>query len=258
VPSREKVRVFSLERQASAVLGPGGQYLLRLVGDTTVEIYEPFVLQRAVAKVATPCRPERFEFSRDGSRVAASLSDASIMVWDTTPWRVQLSEQLSRAVPTDLASLWADLAKDATTGLRAARLLSASGDRAVALLGEKIATKTAPDEAGIKRRIADLDSPVFAKRERAEQELRDLSVQTEEQLREALRADPSLEMRRRLGKLLKAIETRSLTTAENRELRAVQALEWMDCDSARALLAKWSRGEPTATLTKAAKKVSKR
>ena len=50
-----------------------------------------------------------------------------------------------------------------------------------------------------------------------------------------------------------AEEVRKLTATECRELRAVQALEWMGTDAARALLLKWSKGDPTA-LTVAAKK----
>ena len=35
-------------------------------------------------------------------------------------------------------------------------------------------------------------------------------------------------------------------------MRAVQALEWADTDAARALLARWDKGDPAAALTKAA------
>src|SRR5262249_8777606 len=65
IPSRDKVRVFSLERQATIVLGPGGKYLIRVLDAHSFEVYEPFVLKTAVAKVATPFRAETFEFSPD-------------------------------------------------------------------------------------------------------------------------------------------------------------------------------------------------
>ena len=151
-----------------------------------------------------------------------------------------------------MSPLWDDLAKDAVTGLHAARLLSAAGGKAVALLGEKIAAKKAPDEGPIKALIADLGSPQFAAREKAEKDLRDLSASAERHLRDELAASQSPEVRQRAGKLLKAIETRKLTAAENREVRAVQALRWMDTEAARELLAKWAKGDPSATLTKTA------
>ena len=37
-----------------------------------------------------------------------------------------------------------------------------------------------------------------------------------------------------------------------RELRAVQALRWQDTPAARGLLAEWAKGDPAATLTRAA------
>jgi RNA polymerase sigma factor (sigma-70 family) len=252
LPSREKVRLFEEEKQAQAVLGPEGWYVLRVRGDAGFEVYEPFVLKKAVATVATPCRPEQFEFSPDGTRLAASLSDASVVVWDATPWRNLVGERVGAAVPADLAPLWDDLGKDAATGLRAARLLAAAGDRAVLLLGARIEARKAPDEAVIRQRIADLDSPVFATREQAEKDLRDMAGSAEAQLRKASGDKPSPEAGRRIERLLTAIEAGQLSAPEIREVRAVQALAWMDSDAARALLANWARGDPSATLTRAA------
>ncbi|HMF14138.1 MAG TPA: hypothetical protein VKE94_17605, partial [Gemmataceae bacterium] len=259
LPSREKVPVFEQEQEASAALGPAGQFILRIVSDTTFEIYEPFVLRRAVAKISTPSRPVQFEFSPDGSRLATSLADASIIVWDAKPWQARVREQIAKEVPTDLTALWEDLAKDTPTGLRAAHLLSAVGDKAVTLLDGKIATKKAPDPNVIRQWIAELDTPVFADREKAEKNLRDLSSQAEPLLRKALQTDDaSAELKRRVEHLLKAIEERRLTVAELRELRAVQALRWTNDDAARVLLAKWARGDPAAALTRAAKEATSR
>jgi hypothetical protein len=256
LPSREKVRVFELGKQVPVVLGPGGQYVIRVLDANTFEIHEPFVLKKAVAKVATPSRPERFEFSPDGSLLAAALSDTTIVTWETTPWRRQVGEQLARELPADLVPPWDDLAKDATTGLRAARLLSAAGDKAVTLLEARVAARKAPDEARIKQWIADLDSPLFAARQQAEKDLRSLSGQAESHLRKQLKSNPSLEVRRRIEELLREIEARNLTAAEVREARAVEAMGWVNTEAARALLAKWAEGDPNATLTKAAKKAS--
>jgi RNA polymerase sigma factor (sigma-70 family) len=251
LPSGEKVRLFETRAQAPVALGPGGRYVLRVVGDAGFEVYEPFVLKKVVATVATPGRVVGLEFSPDGSRVAAALADASVVVWDATPWGDRIGERLRGEVPADVAALWEDLGKDATTGLRAARLLAAAGDRAVALLGVKLDARKAPDDVLLRRLIADLDSPAFATREKAEKGLRDLGGSAERRLRQASRANPSPEVGRRLERLLAALDARQLTAAEVREVRAVQALEWTDSEAARALLAKWARGDPSAALTRA-------
>lgn len=252
LPSRQKIRVFEQGSKDRAALGTGGQYVLRVRNDNTFEIHEPFALKKAVATVATPCRAEHFEFSPDGSRVAVALADTTILVWDTAPWRKQIAEQLAHTLPADLSPLWDDLAKDAATGLRAARLLSSAGDKAIALLRVKVTVRKAPEEARITQWIADLDSPDFSVREKAQKNLRSLSIQAEPHLRKQLQANPTLEMRRRIRNLLEEIESRSLTADEIREVRAVQALEWMNSEAARTLLAKWAEGDPSATLTKAA------
>jgi RNA polymerase sigma factor (sigma-70 family) len=254
--SRDKLRVFERPGEDTVALGPGGQFVVRVADASSFEIHEPFVLKTPVVKVAAPSRAERFEFSPDGRLAAVALADTTIVVWDTTPWRKQVDERLTRALPVDLTPLWDDLARDATTGLRAARLLSVAGDKAVALLTARVTPHKVPEEAPIKRWIADLDSPVFATREDAENNLRSLSGQAESHLRRQLKEDPPLEVRRRIERLLRHIEDRNLTAGEIRELRAVQAMVWMNTESARTLLARWAEGDPNATLTKVAKKAS--
>ncbi|HEV3436747.1 MAG TPA: hypothetical protein VG122_05270, partial [Gemmata sp.] len=258
LPSRGKVRVFEVDKQTPAILGPGGRYVIRVNDNNTFEIHEPFVLKKTVMKGTAPSRPEHFEFSPDGRRVAVSLADTSVVIWDTIPWRKQTDDLVAKELPGDLMQLWEDLAKDTVTGLRAARLLSAGGDRALALLGGKIEPKKAPDETRIKQSIADLDSSEFATREKAEKGLQELSIFAESHLRKEIQKNPSPEARQRIETLLKRIDARQLTDAEKREVRAVQALEWMDAEAAQRLLTKWTTGDPNATLTKAAKNATSR
>jgi hypothetical protein len=105
----------------------------------------------------------------------------------------------------------------------------------------------------MKQLLADLDSPRFAVREKAEADLRDLSTQAEPHLRRALKAGPSAEMVKRIETLLAAIAAGKLSPAELREVRAVQALSWMDAAVARELLAGWAKGDAAAGLTRAAR-----
>ena len=102
MPSRQGVRVFESDKQATAVLGPHGRYVLRVRDDGSMEVHEPFVLKKAVVTVAAPARPEKFEFSPDGGRVAVSLADTSVAIWDTAPWTAAIDAQVAKAVPADL------------------------------------------------------------------------------------------------------------------------------------------------------------
>jgi RNA polymerase sigma factor (sigma-70 family) len=252
VPTRGRVRVLELDARGKVVLGPGGEYLLRTQGDRTVAVHEPFVLKGAVTTVPVPGQPVSIEFSPDGERVAMSFPDASVVVWETQPWRLAINAALARAVPTDLTLLWANLGKDPATGLRAARLLGAVGDRGVKFLSEKVARKVAPDAARVRAWIAELDAPRFAAREAADRELRALGGSVETFVCEALAGRPTAEAKERLTKILTAIEAREPSAEEIRDLRAVRAVRWADTTAARNQLAEWAKGDPDASLTKAA------
>jgi hypothetical protein len=253
LPLREKIRLFELPKSSPIVLGPGGQYFIRVLDDNSFEIHEPFVLKKAVAKIRTPSSARQFEFSPDGGRVAVSLADTTVMIFDTAAWRQQIEEQVAKAMPAELSTLWDQLAGDSAAGLRAARLLLRAGEeKAVALLEAKIDAKKAPAEETVKQLIADLDSEIFASREKAEKALRTLSTQAESHLRKAFAANPAAEPRRRIEKLLQEIAAHKLTSDERREVLAVQVLAWTNADSARRLLAKWAKGDPDAILTKQA------
>jgi RNA polymerase sigma factor (sigma-70 family) len=257
IPTGQGIRVFETDRQMTAVLGPRGQYVFRVRDDGAVEVHEPFVLKKAVATVSAAARPQQFEFAPNGARVAVSLADTSVVVWDTTPWRTAIDAAVAKAVPADLTRLWDDLSADAKTGLRAARLLAAAGDPGIALLKAKVAARQAPAADRMARLIADLDAPRFMVREKAEADLRDLGPQAEPFLQQALKASPSAEAAKRLEALLTALAARKLSPAEVRELRAVLALEWQDTPAARELLADWAKGDPAAVLTRAAKGIGR-
>jgi RNA polymerase sigma factor (sigma-70 family) len=253
LPSRHAIRLFEQDKQTTTILGPAGRYVLRVRDDGTVEVHEPFVLKSAVATVAVSARPVYFEFSPDGARLALSLADTSVMILDAAPWLAEIDKRLAKEVPTDLGPLWDDLSADAAKGLRAARLLSVAGDKAVELLKAKVSARPAPNAERVNQLIADLDSPRFAAREKAEGELRDLSTQAEPFLKKAQQAGPSAEAAKRIESLLSEIAAHKLSPAELREVRAVQAFQWMGTRAARALLEQWAKGDPAATLTRAVK-----
>lgn len=257
LPLREKLRLFEQPKSTPTVLGPTGQYVIRVLDGNSFEIYEPFVLKKPVAKISTLISARQFEFSPDGGRLAVSLADTTVMIFDTAAWREEIEAQIAKAMPADLSTLWDELAGDSATALRAARLLLGAGEeKAVSLLAAKLDAKKVPAQEKVNRLIADLDADSFAAREKAEKALRTLSTQAETQLRKALAASPAAESKQRIEKILKEIEadnlTHKLTSDERREMLAVQVLTWTNTDSARRLLAKWAKGDPNALLTKAA------
>jgi hypothetical protein len=72
-----------------------------------------------------------------------------------------------------------------------------------------------------------------------------------------LKEKPSLEVRQRIGRLLEQLEPEH-SPPQLRLLRVVEAVEQMRTPKARQLLETWSKGIPTARLTREAKASLKR
>ena len=89
--------------------------------------------------------------------MAVSLADTSVVVWDTAPWVAAADAAVAKVVPTDLGRLWDDLSGNAESGLRAARLQAAAGDKGGALLRGKVSAVQRPNPDRVKGLIADLE-----------------------------------------------------------------------------------------------------
>jgi hypothetical protein len=105
----------------------------------------------------------------------------------------------------------------------------------------------------LRRLLADLDSNQFFARDQAEKDLAVLAELAEPALRQALAGKASLELRRRLERLLDRIVTRSYTAEQLRELRSITVLEHMGTEEARQVLQHIAQGAEEATLTQEAK-----
>src|SRR5262249_57226416 len=110
-------------------------------------------------------------------------------------------------------ALWLALgANDAERAYQAVCDLTADAGRGVALVKERLET-FADIPAQITRLMTDLDSPQFAVRERASQDLEKISELGEPVLRQVLRDKPTLETRRRIERVLEKLRQRKDTAA---------------------------------------------
>ena len=106
----------------------------------------------------------------------------------------------------------------------------------------------------IRALLADLDNDLFAIRKAAETQLRELGERAGTALHEALKAQPTLESRRRIEALLAVLESHAPLAGERlRAQRAVHVLERIGTADAREILERLSRGVQSARLTQAAK-----
>jgi RNA polymerase sigma factor (sigma-70 family) len=192
--------------------------------------------------------------SRDGRTLASGSADTTILLWDATrgadPGVAWTAEQLR--------ALWTDLGGDAKRAYRAMWQLAVSPRVSLPFLAERLRPAVPLDAARqrqVERLLADLDNEAFAIRQNAETELEKMGEAIEPALRKALEGKPSLEVRRRIEKMLEKMT--AVTGERLRELRALEALEHMDTPEARRLVDALAAGEPAAWLTEQARRSRK-
>jgi WD40 repeat protein len=236
--------------RTSGVLAPGGLPLIEELQPRVPRVWDA-ASKREVLRLPTDDSIWSCAFAADGRRLATGTYNGLIHVWDLPlppagqEWG---DEQKDR--------LWAALAgNDAPGAFKAITTLIAVRDTGVSLL-EKRLRKVRPvtEEVQAQRLLSDLDSPVFAVREAASRKLRNLGPAVVPVLRRVLLGKPSLEVRRRIERILAALpRDRILQGGETlRGVRAVQVLEAIGSARARGLLKTLAGQDAGLTLTEEA------
>jgi WD40 repeat protein len=248
---KQRWRVTLEKRVGNVTVSPCGRWLavtehegdsLSLLDATTgkrVLEHKPGRLYYGVAPMA---------FSPDGKLLARSAGDGTVLLW-----RVPASPPAGEGELTaeGLADAWRDLTSDdAAVGFQALRRLAGAPKVALPLLRKELLLED--DRARIERFVADLDSAVYADRQRATRELEALGVKARPYLAKALRPGTSLEARRRMERLLAALADPFATPTGLRQLRAVEALERIGSADARRILEQLADGPPEDPLCREA------
>jgi hypothetical protein len=158
-----------------------------------------------------------------------------------------------------LESMWKDLARDDDEGARRAwrsvRRMAGAPSASIPLLRARLKPVPEPDAKKITVWIEDLDSGDFNIRETATRELEQVGALAAGALKKKLETPlPSLEVRRRVARLLEKLDAHVLSSDELRQRRSVEVLFLIGTPEARTLVEELSRGASGATLTEDARR----
>jgi hypothetical protein len=188
-------------------------------------------------------------YSPDGKRLASASADTTALIWN-------VGESASGPGPLsakELRSLYDDLAgADASRAFRAVSRLIAVPQQSVPFLQERLPPATPLDPERTARLIADLGADRFSVREKASADLLALGEAVRPAIERTLKAQPALEVRRRLEAIREKIDQQVLSSDSLRAVRAAEALEAIGTPEAKRLLALLARGAAEARLTQEA------
>jgi len=231
---------------------PDGRVLAVDSGDGGIALWDTSTLREIRRLTGHPAMVSALAFAPDGKLLASGSADTSVLVWDTSPEArpPQPDEDLNAQ---RLAALWGDLGGEASAARRATAVLARHPAQTMPFLKEKLPPTTPAEAERIGRLLADLDSPTFAVRQNAENELLALGARTLSAVRKALEGKPSLDVRSRLERLVERAEKGPPSAEQLRTIRALFVVEQSGTAEARTLLQKLTEGVKDAWLTEQAR-----
>jgi WD40 repeat protein/ferric-dicitrate binding protein FerR (iron transport regulator) len=248
VDAWKKESVLRTQKPVRTVaVSPDGRKVASGGDDGVVRLWEVATGLELAAWSGHDGKIQALVFTADGKSLLSASADGTGLVWG-------LDEASAGAAPP-LDASWAALGgQDGRAAFRATGDLVRGGAATLAFLKERLVQPLPTVTPAVKRLVADLDRDDPAVRERASEELRALGEEIEGELLGALAAQASPEARTRLRSLLGGSEGSLAVRASGARLfvRAIEVLERIGSESARALLRDLAAGAPFVKARRAA------
>jgi WD40 repeat protein len=239
-------RIIGRSRPQPAAFSPDGR-LFAAPGAAGIVMYETVTgrprlrlqghLQEAVA----------FAFTPDSKALVSASPDSTLLVWDLTGLKTTGNQE---GTAEELWKLLAD--GDAERAGRAVWAMVSAPQEALRVLRKSLKPVVGNPKL-LAKLIDDLDAPKFAVREQAMHELALRGPAVEEALAAKLQDRPTLEVRRRIEKLLETIRTGQPSPQQLQVVRGVEVLEHIGTPEARAWLDELAKGDQGTWATRQAR-----
>ncbi len=205
---------------------PDGQTIATRCHDGILRLWD-IGGRREICQWQVPLGTHFCFFSPDGKRIFTGGDDTTLLLWDiATLTKSNPPHPRTSSTAADLDKAWIDLgASNAGIAFEAVLALTAAPERALPLIAKRLRPIPDVDPKELQRWLDDLDNAEYAVRQRATKALEDLGDIVEPALQTALKANITLEKRRRIELLLQKTDQNPLSTDELRGLRALEVLE---------------------------------
>ena len=221
-----------------------GRFLATGSWDRTVRVWEVATGQEVRRLSGHEKLVVSVAFSATGRQLVSGSADRTALIWDLSQIVPPSQLELIKLDTGTFEKLWLHLAgEDAQRAYKAIGTLGSHPDDSLELIRARLESLTSPANAEhIGELIAALDHDEYAVRERATAELMKLREVAAVALKNAREETASLEVKKRIDKILNSEATPLVTRSDERRLlRVIQILEQIGTPDAQQLLDLLSR-----------------
>ncbi|MGF1581861.1 MAG: hypothetical protein ACFCD0_21235, partial [Gemmataceae bacterium] len=238
----------------SVSYSPNGRTLVSASRDKTVKLWEVSTGQLKATLQGHTDVVTSVRYSPNGRTLASGSMNKTIKLWRFPRLEPENLEPI-RLSTKELERLWLDLGnKDFAQRDKAFRKLAAGQETSLAFLKGKIRPIAVPklDKSRVQRLIKLLDDDRFIIRAKAQAELAKYGELAILPLEITLKISKSLEMQRRVSKLLSELKEKSLTPDRVRVLESLELFETLGTPAALSILEEISRDALIPSIRRAA------